>query len=223
MISTPDTRQPFFWGTAVLALAVVRSADVRRSIRDLLRILQKPSISVFMVGMLANATILTSFAVIAGREVGIWETLPVVTASIWSLITGFALLLNLGRLPKGENAFRSRVVTVLGPSTVVTEVVGVAILAFWRELVLVPVLVLLTLVVYTNRSTGLTNVSRGLLLAYVIGLISSVVVDLVGDPGTWRALAQAILLPIILTVGTLPYIQLLIVVERLRGCFQSTS
>ena len=69
--------------------------------------------------------------------------------------------------------------------------------------------------VYANRSTVATVICGAILLAYAGGLILGVVADLVGDPSSWRSPTQAILMPIALTVGTLPFIHLL-VVERLR-------
>ena len=206
----------FLWVATMLVIAVARSADVRRSVYDLLKMLLKPDISLLIVGLLTNVTVLTTIAVIVGREVGIWETLPIVTAIVWALTTGFSLLLHLGEFLKGDNAFRKRVVTLLGPSTVIAGIIGVSILAFWWELFLVPILFVLVFAVYANRSTGLTVVSSALLFAYTVGLISGVIIGLVGDLETWRSPTQAILLSIVLTVGTLPYIQFLVVVERFR-------
>ena len=204
------------WLSAMLVFAAASSPDVRRSAYDLLRMLLQPAISLLIVGLLANVAIVTTITVVAGRKVGLWETLPIVTATVWAFTAGFSLLLNLGDLLKGDNAFGKRVVRLLGPSTVVAEIVGVSILALWSELLLVPVLVVLGFVVYTNRNTGATVISSALLLVYAGGLIFGVVADLVGDPGTWRSPTQAVMLPIVLTVGTLPYIQLLVIVERLR-------
>ena len=207
----------FLWVAAIVVLAVVRSADIRRSVYGLLISLLKPAISLLMVGLLANVAFLTVIAVIVGRKVGLWETLPVVTAMVWAFTTGISLLLHLGERLEGDNVFRSRVVRLLGPSTVVAEIAGVSIQALWWELLLVPVLSVLAIAVYANRNTGLTVVSSALLMAYAIGLISGVIVDLANDdPGTWRVPIQAILLPIALTVGTLPYIQLLVLMERFR-------
>ena len=206
----------FLWGTAILILAVASSADVRRSICEILTILLKPAISLLIVGLLANVVVLTIIAVIVGRKIGIWETLPVVTAMVWAFTAGVSLLFHLGEFLKGENAFKSRVVALLGPSTVVAEIMGVAILSFWWELFLVPILVVLVSAVYTNRSTGLAIVPTVLLLAYAAGLISKVIIDLVVDPKTLQSLAQAILFPFVLTIGTFPYIQLLVILERIR-------
>ena len=206
----------FLWLGAMLVIAAARSAGARRSAYDLLRMLFQPAISLLIVGLLANVTLLTTIAVVVGRKVGLWETLPVVTAIVWAFTTGLSLLLHMGDLLKGDNTFGRRVVRLLGPSTVVAEIAGVSILAFWLEFLLVPVLVVLGFAVYANRSTGLTTISSAVLLAYAGGLIFGVIVDLVGDVGTWRSPTQAVLLPILLTVGTLPYIQLLVLMERLR-------
>ena len=93
---------------------------------------------------------------------------------------------------------------------------GVAILTFWWELILVPILVFLAIALNSNRSTALKNVSTVLLSACALGMIYKVSIDLVADPETLQSLGQAIILPLVLTVGTLPYIQLLVVVEQFR-------
>ena len=116
----------FLWLGAMLVIAAARSAGARRSAYDLLRMLFQPAISLLIVGLLANVTILTTIAVVVGRKVGLWETLPVVTAIVWAFTTGLSLLLHMGDLIKGDNTFRRRVVRLLGPSTVVAEIVGVS-------------------------------------------------------------------------------------------------
>ena len=180
----------------------------------LLRTLIEPPISLLVFGLFANATILTLLAVIAGRTFGLWGTLPVVAATMWSLTSGFSLLLNLDKFFESGSEFRKRVITVFGPATVLTEVVAVAIFPIWWELLFVPGVTLLALAV-AMRTTGLTMVSTGLLLLIVVGLISSVAVDLADSPETWRSLAQSLIFPMLLTIGTLPYIQLVLVLERL--------
>ena len=199
---------------AVLVLASVRSTEVRTSLSGLSKTLIKPPISLLIFGLFANAAILTLLAVIVGRTFGFWETLPVVSATMWSLMSGLSLLFNLEKFLENGSEFRKKVITVLGPATVLTEVAGVAILPIWWELLFVPGVTLLALAV-TKRTTGLTMVSSGLLLVIVVGLISSVAVDLADSPETWRSLAQALIFPIVLTIGTLPYIRLVIVIERL--------
>ena len=150
-----------------------------------------------------------------GRKVGLWQTPPVVTASVWALTAGVLHLLHLGEFLETDNAFRSRAVALLGPSTILAAFMGVAVLSFWGELFLIPVLSALVLVVNANRSNGLTIVCSVLLLIYVGGSISMVIIDW-GSTETMRSLRQAILFPFVLTIGALPYIQLLVVAERIR-------
>ena len=204
------------WGAVLLAIAVAKSPEVRRAIRRLGRTLLEPPISILLSGLFVNAAIITALAVCMGRKVGLWETLPIVAASIWSLATGVSLLFHLGDFIRSSSEFRTRAFRILGPSTIATEIVGIAILASWMELVLVPLLLLLTLTALLSRSTGFKVVSASILSIYVVGLMSSVVIDLIKNAKDWQPLVQAILFPIVLTIGTLPYIQLLIVVERRR-------
>ncbi len=204
------------WGAVLLAIAVAKSPEVRRAIRHLGRTLLEPPISILLSGLFVNAAIITALAVCMGRKVGLWETLPIVTATFWSLTSGVSLLSYLGEFINSRKEFRTRAFRILGPSTIVSEVVGIAVLSISLELLLVPILLVLTLAALSSRSTGLKVVSTGILLIYVMGLISSVAIDLIKDAEAWQPLVQAVIFPIVLTIGTLPYIQLLVVLERRR-------
>ena len=204
------------WIAATLFIAIACSAGVRRSAHGLLRMLREPAISLLIVGLLANVALLTFVATALGRKVGLWETVPVMTSIVWASTTGFSLLLHLGEFLKREDAFKRRVVSLLGPSTVIAGVVGVSILSFWWELLLVPILSALVYAVYASRSAVVTIIASAALVAYAVGLVVGVVIDLTSDPGTWRSPTQAIILPMVFIVGTLPYVQLLVLVERFR-------
>ena len=121
-------REVGLWETLPVVTAIVWALTTGFSLLLHLGELLEPTISLLIVGLLANVIFLTFIAAIVGREVGLWETLPVVTAIVWALTTGFSLLLHLGELLEGANAFRSRVFRILGPSTVVAEIVGVSVL-----------------------------------------------------------------------------------------------
>ena len=203
------------WVAAVLVVAFATSHRTRGAISSILRTLLRPSITLLIIGLLVNVATLTTAAVVVGRNVGFWETLPVVTATIWFLTTGFSLLFNLDEFVHTDRAFLRRAGAVLGPSTVVAGVVGVGVLVFWWELFLIPVLFLLTVAVFRSRSTGLIVLSTCFLLTYAAGLISLVAIELANDPGNWRSVAQVIIFPAVLTIGTLPYIRLLIEMERI--------
>lgn len=204
------------WVATVLVVALATSGGVRGAVFRVLRTLLKPSISLLIIGLVANVAMLTMGAVIVGRKVGFWETPPIVTATIWLLTAGLALLLSISEFVHSSKAFRRRAVAVLGPSTVVAEIVGVGILGFWWELLLIPILFLIVVVVYGTRSAGCTAFSTGILLLYTAGLMLLVVVGLVGDPENWRSVTQAMVFPVVLTIGTLPYIGLLVGIERVK-------
>ena len=206
----------FLWVAAISGFAFVRSAKARSAVLHVLATFLQPSIALVFLGLFANVTIVTTVAVIGGRNVGFWETLPIVSATIWFLTAGFSLLFHLPEFFGARKEFRRRAVAVLGPSTLITEVVGVSILTFWWELFLMPVLLILAFTVYTVRKAASTIVPASLLLIYVVGLISLVVVELIANFDTWKSLVQAIVFPLVLTIGTMPYIQLLILVERFR-------
>lgn len=205
----------FFWYAVLIVPFAVKSAGFRGTVYGLLTTLLKSIIFLPIICLFAYVALLTFIAVTVGRDAGIWQKPPVVTATIWACTTGFSLLLYVGDRRKGDNAFRNHALALLGPSTILAAVMGVAILSIWWELILVPILSILVIAVYAKRSTSLTFVCSVLILAYVSGLISKVIVDW-GSQETMNSLKQSILFPIWLTIGTLPYVQLLVAVERLR-------
>ena len=200
---------------ALLILFFIKSAGFKRSVYDLLTMFLKPIIVLPMVGLLANVAFLTIIAVVIGRKFGLWQTLPVVTATVWAITTGVSLFSLLQKLHEDDNAFSSRAVALLGPSSILAAFMGVEVLSFLGELILLIVLTFLVLVVTINRSHSLTTVCSVLLFVYVAGSIIKVMFDW-GSPVTMQALKQSILLPTWLAIGTLPYIRLLVVVERVR-------
>ena len=199
-----------------MVIVMVRSSDFRTSARSLAQSLLGPSILMPILGLIAYVTLLTVLGVTSGQIVGLWKTLPVVTAMLWLLTTGFSLLLHFGDFLRTDNEFRARAIAVLVPSTILTQVAGVAILDFVWELLVVPVLVILAYAAHANHTPSLTNFSRGLLSLYALALISSVAIMVFVNPKEWINLLQAILFPIFLTIGTLPYIKFLTVLERTR-------
>ena len=205
----------FLWLAVLLILCSVGSADVRRSGYALLKTFLDPAIMLLTAGLLVYVACISIIAVIVGRKMGILETLPVVTTITWAVTTGFSLLSQVGEFLKRNNVFRSRAVAILGPSTIVATVGGVAVLPFWLEVILVPILSVLVIVVYSNRGACLSIVASILLLSFVVGSILIVLNDW-GRLETMRSLKQSIMFPLTLTVGTLPFIQLLVKVERFR-------
>ncbi len=200
----------------MLVFAMAKSSEVRRSISGLIRSLLSPSLLLPILGLVVYVTLLTVLGVTSGQVVGLWKTLPVVTATLWLLTTGFSLLMHFGDFLRTDNEFRVRAIGVLVPSTILTQVAGVAILDFALEVALVPLLVIFGYAAHANLTSSLTNFSRGLLSLYAFALIGLVAIAVLVTPEEWINLFQAILFPIFLTIGTLPYIKFLTVLERTR-------
>lgn len=110
------------------------------------------------------------------------------------------------------------------PATVLVALTSIAILPFWWEIGLLPVLAALSIIaVYCAGKADYQQVSYvavRLLALYTIAIVSLAVKDVITEFTTWKALAQAALLPIWLTVGVLPYIRCLVLFERWRFLFR---
>ena len=211
------------WLIAATIFFVSRCADVRRSVYDLLTEFLKLDILLPLAGLLVYGAVLTFVAVTVGRKEGIWATFPVVTSTVWALTAGVPLLLHLGEFLRGDNEIRSKVVAILGPSAIVTSIMSVAVLSFWWELILVPILAVaaavLVYLAYANRGIGLVIVFSIPILAFMVASnlpTAKVIFGIGTNPETLQSLRQTILLAPVLTILTLPYIMLLVKVERLR-------
>ncbi len=206
----------FLWIAVVLLFVTVASSQIRNSIWDIFESMLEPYIWLPLVGLFANVAALSTLVVILGRGVGLWETLPIVTAIIWTLTTGFSLLLHIGDFFDNRITFRTKAIQVVVPSTIITEIVSVAIFQLWLEIILLPALFVLTLAMYSKRETGSPIVLTIMLLMYPLGLVSLLIMDFIDDPETWRPVIQAVVFPIVLTMGALVYFSLLLQIERLR-------
>lgn len=204
------------WVVALFVLGFAKSPEIRSSVFHLLKTLLNPTISLMMIGLFVTVAVFSTAAVVAGRKAGFWETLPVVTAVVWSLTAGISLLFDFGKFLGGGGEFRRRYIKLLVPPTIIAEIAGIDILDLWLEVILVPILTLVAFGIYSKGSTRLTAVSTGLLGAYALALLSLAIFSLVETPESWRSLVQAVIFPAILTVGALPYIRLLLAVERNR-------
>ena len=214
----PRQEAMFLWSVTLLAIAMAVSSEVRSSVCALLKMGLNPYIWLPLMGLFADVSIVTAILVIAGKEIGFWETLPVASATIWSLTAGLSLLFGLSDFMRNSSGFRLRVARLLGPSSIITAVVGIAVFHLWVEIFLFPPLILFTVAIYSNRNKGLTVFASILLFAYVVASVCVAVVDLIRNPEEWKPLAQTILLPVALTIGALPYVKLLITLERFVFC-----
>ena len=200
------------WYSAFLTVAIVGSSDIRSSCLSLLKTLSEGMMLGVVTALLLFVVVLTTLALIVGRTVGLFEVVPGITATVWFLTSGFTLLFSLDQRESSKGLLRAKIRTVLAPSAFFAALFNVAILPFWWEVALLPVI---TILVYASiaRSSGVANLG---LLIYAAGLILVVIVDLVESPASWKILMQAIFFPIWLTLGSTPYLFLLTRAEKYR-------
>ena len=214
------------WVGGFVIWAIVTSEAVRESIRHLLSSFIRPILLVPILGLFIIVTGLAAVAVTFGRTVGLWEICPVVSVAVWGVTSGVGILLNYGNFLQKEGEFR-RAAKVLTPAWFITTLMNIATLPIWWEIGLVPVLAILWIIdVYYASRIGyqqVSRVARTLLAVSTIALVSLAIKNIIVDPTTWKALAQGALLPIWLTIGALPYIRLLMFIERWRVLFRCPS
>ena len=214
------------WVGAFLLYAVGVSSAVRKSIFNLAKVLLQKTILLSFVGLFMVVTILTTVVVSAGRFIGFWETLPVVTVLVWSLGSGASLLMNLNHFLEEDGEFR-RASAVLTPATIIAALMNIAILHIWWEVALLPILAILSFMFAYYKSKGdgqyLHNTAKTALILYTLVIVSLAIKDIVEEPNAWKSLVQGVLLPVCLSIGTLLYIRFLILVEQWRFRFRCPS
>ena len=214
------------WFGALSIYSLAASSGVRQSVLGLLKILGHRTILMSFMGFLLVVTALATVAVCVGRIVDLWETLPIVTVCVWTVSSGAGLLLNLRNFLEKDGEIK-RAGAVLTPAAIIAALTNIAILSFWWEFALLPLLGILsvTFAYYDSKDQGhlLNSTAKTALMSYTLLVVAVAIKSLVNDPSTWKALVQAGLMPIWLTLGTLPYIRLLILVEQLRFRFRCPS
>ena len=214
------------WFGALFIYSLAASSGVRQSVLGLLKILGHRTILMSFIGFLLVVTALATVAVCLGGIVDLWETLPIVTVCVWTVSSGVGLLLNFSNFLEKGGEFK-RAGAVLTPAATIAALTNIAILSFWWEFALLPFLGILsvTFAYYDSKDQGhlLYSTVKTALMSYTLLVVAVAIKSLVDDPSTWKALVQAGLMPIWLTLGALPYIRLLILVEQWRFRFRCPS
>ena len=214
------------WFGALFIYSLAASSGVRQSVLGLLKVVRHRIIFLSFMGFLMVVTALATVAVCLGRIVDLWETLPIVTVSVWTVSSGVGLLSNFSNFLEKDGEYK-RAGAVLTPAAIIAALTNIAVLSFWWELALLPFLGILsvTFAYYDSRKQGhpLYSTVKMALLSYTLLVVAVAIKSLIDDPSTWKALVQAGLMPIWLTLGTLPYIRLLIFVEQWRFRFRCPS
>ena len=208
------------WMIVTIALVAVASANVRNAFRSLITSVWSMPLLPILLGFFAVAGASTYCAVVLGTWVSYWVALPVVTAVVWTMGSGIGLLLNYDSFVRKQETFSTAVKRTLLPSTVITALVGSSTLSLGLELVLVPVVIAIGAVhIFTlanPKHRWATYVITTLLLLYAAGTLALLARDSFSDPANLQLASQSVILSIWLTVWAIPYLRLLIAVEKAR-------
>lgn len=153
-------------------------------------------------------------------------TWPIVTALVWSITSGIPILMDIGKALRGSISFTHRMKTILSFPIIVAIFINLSILPWWWELILAPVMFLLTkasVMGWTKAEWNPAAKTAGtLILMYNIALISLAIKDTIVDDGGWKILAQSFIFPIFMTLTTATYLAFLVAIEKRRFIFMSS-
>ena len=192
------------------------SSEVRRSAYQLVRTAVSPFVWLSILGLMMNAAVFATGIVLLGRMIGLWDTLPIVAATVWSFTSGLSLLMNVEGFFKNDGEFRSKALSMLAPATITAEVMGNAIFPLYVEIVLIPLIVFFTFGAYVREDPKENRVYQALLGILGLVLLVRLIIGLVLEPGSWEMVVQSLIFPMIMTVGAFPYLRSLILFERCR-------
>lgn len=202
----------FLWIAFFVIATFVESSDFRSSALDLLKTFSEGIILLVLTGLLLFVIVLTILAVIFGKLTGFWENIPVITAMTWFFTAGFPSLASLSN----RGLIDAKIRAGIALPAFIAAFFNVAILPFWLEALIFPILVILIGVTIMHSSRPSAGVAKFCLSVYAIVLIFIAAKEILAYPETWKSLVQGILFPIWLTLGSLPYLTLLTVAERYR-------
>ena len=202
-----------FW-IAVLVIILVWFPTMRTSARQVLKSFTVGVIPLIITGLMVLVAVLTTLVVIVGRCLGLWDTLPVISASVWFLTSGFSLLFSLGEMQENRGIILSKVRAVFVPSALIAAVFGVPVLPLWWEILVAPFLLALVVISIKYASRPSATAAQAVLSIYAVILIIVAGMELLESVAAWRALVQGIVFPVWLSLGSLPYVSLIIIGAR---------
>lgn len=195
---------------ALLAFALTKP-EVCSSTRAVIKTFFHPKILLPVVLYLG---IVTGFVWLAAL-INLWDISLLSETLLWVVFSGFALLLSLNEAGKDPAFWSKRARQTISGAAFFEFFLNIKSFSLPVELVLVFVITVLAMMqVFVGYKAEFTNLRKPLnviLGMIVLGLVVATLVDLIANRNStdYAALLQTLLLPVWLTLATLPYIYLL--------------
>lgn len=196
-----------FW-LLVLLVWMLSRRDVRPSVLNVVCTFAQPMILGTTLGLAAYTVGLAC----VGSHLGIWEIGLTKETVVWFLGTGFVLLMNLSRVLDRDDWFQNEARRALRAAVVIDFFLNLAVLPLPVELILVPSLTFLILMsAFAGNREDLRQAKGcvdGVLGFLGLVLFAYVAVRVLTDWNHFNSPAtlEGLLLPIWLTLATLPFI-----------------
>ena len=209
-----------YWGATALFLLVVRNSGFRKSIRQLIRAVVKPTIVWTVLGLLLTTAALSAAALYLGSHTGLLSIPPIVTSIVWVSTSGLVFLAGAATRADGEELIRGMLAKTLSPAAIVSVLLSFSILPFWWEIGLLPVVVSFRLLAsFASREEQYAPVGRlfGRAIGmWIVALVALTIYTLVTDTGAWITIVESLVYPVWLSIGAIPYLCLLGQYDKLR-------
>ena len=208
------------WGLVGLLVLVLKYADIRTSIRDLLLSFFKPVVFLCITGLVIVTAAVSAGAVYVGRCLGAFEALPVVTSIIWCWTSGLSLMIaKIGRSDADITTTRA-LRKAFAPAAILSILLSFSVMGIWWELGTFPFVTAFGIfAAFSSLKEELSGVSRLLNLLFglwTLAMISRSVYSLINDTNAWISLVESLVYPVLMTGGVLPYIYTIAQYDRLR-------
>jgi hypothetical protein len=178
-----------------------------------------------VAGIFVAAAMYVAVVVLLLRQAGVWHTWSLKETILWYFGTAVVTLFSWTDASHDPDYFRKRLAAAVRFSVALTFLVNFYVFSFWIEFLLVPLVLLLaalstvatTMEESEPRNAGLRTLNRT--FQYVFGLIVMILLlyalkETIADPGDLfsERTAEAVGVPLLLTVTFVPFIYALALV-----------
>ena len=201
----------------VLVCGLSLKIEMRRAIINMVRAMLERTLLSVLIGAIVWSVLMLSAAVVVGRLLGLWSTIPLVTGLYWFLISGIPLLMT--SFTEDPVAYGKRLGEACGISAVFVAFISVSTFSLPEEVFIVLFAELLGILYAASLMSEDTGKRMRRLfptvpiLFYLVIVLGSMLAGKVSVVNVF----QAFLLPVILTGTLQPYIKYVRFMERYEG------